>query len=148
MKRNPQYKKKKQKRFHILCKKIHRSKREEINVTNYAWLWIHSMFLLHETGTSDILQDTKTRSWPWNWLGYNFSCIYHVVTSARPCNNVGHLFWFTFLAQNETDDVIMYIHSAHKYRGNSFKLQDYKMRLKQIRLNWMNSMQVKQDPFH
>jgi hypothetical protein len=26
--------------------------------------------------------------------------------------------------------------------GNSFKLQNYKMRLKQIRLNWINSMQV------
>ena len=30
-----------------------------------------------------------------------------------------------------------------KHRGNSFKLQNYKMRLKQIRLNWMNFMQVK-----
>ena len=30
-----------------------------------------------------------------------------------------------------------------KHRGNSFKLQNYKMRLKQIRLNWINSMQVK-----
>ena len=68
--------------------------------------------------------------------------ISHVVTSARPCNKVGHLFWFTILAQHETDDVILYIHSVHKHRGNSFKLQNYKMRLKQIRLNWINSMQV------
>ena len=60
-----------------------------------------------------------------------------------PCNKVGHLFWFTILAQHETDDVILYIHSVHKHRGNSFKLQNCKMRLKQIRLNWINSMQVK-----
>jgi hypothetical protein len=68
---------------------------------------------------------------------------YRVVTSARSCNKVVHLFWFTILAQHETDDVILYIHSVHKHRGNSFKLQNYKMRLKQIRLNWINSMQVK-----
>jgi hypothetical protein len=51
------------------------------------------------------------------------------------------LFWFTILAQHETDDVILYIYSIHKHkhRGNSFKLQNYKMRLKQIRLNWINS---------
>ena len=64
--------------------------------------------------------------------------MYHVVTSARPCNEVGHLFWFTILAHHETDDVILYIHSIHKHRGNSFKLQNYKMRLKQIRLNWIS----------
>ena len=69
--------------------------------------------------------------------------IYPVVTSARPCNKVGHLFWFTNLTQHETDDVILYIYSVHKHRGNSFKLQDYKMRLKRIRWNWINSMQVK-----
>jgi hypothetical protein len=68
---------------------------------------------------------------------------YRVVTSARSCNKVGHLFWFTILAQHETDEVILYIHNVHKHRGNSFKLQNYKMRLKQIRLNWINSMQVK-----
>ena len=50
------------------------------------------------------------------------------------------MFWFTIL---ETDDVILYIHSVHQHRGNYFKLQNYKMRLKQIRLNWINSMQVK-----
>ena len=32
--------------------------------------------------------------------------------------------------------------------GNSFKLQNYKMRLKQIRLNWINSMQVKKILFY
>ena len=69
--------------------------------------------------------------------------IYRVVTSARPCNKVGHLFWFTILAQHEIDDVILYIHSIYQHRGNSFKLQNYKTRLKQIRLNWINSMQVK-----
>ena len=65
------------------------------------------------------------------------------MTSARPCNKVSHLFWFTILAQHETDDVILYIHNLHKHRGNSFKLQNYKMSLKQIRLNWINSMQVR-----
>jgi hypothetical protein len=65
------------------------------------------------------------------------------VTSAQSCNNVGHLFWFTILAQHETNDVIMYIHSVHKCRGNTFQRQNYKMRLKQRSLNWINSMQVK-----
>jgi hypothetical protein len=65
------------------------------------------------------------------------------VTSARSCNKVGHLFWFTILAQHETNDVILYIHSVHKHRGNSFQRQNYKMRLKQRSLNWINSMQVK-----
>jgi hypothetical protein len=41
-------------------------------------------------------------------------CLCTVMTSARPCNKVGHLFWFTILAQHETDDVILYIHSVHK----------------------------------
>jgi hypothetical protein len=36
---------------------------------------------------------------------------------------------------NVDNDVILYIHSVHKDRGNSFKLQNYNMRLKQIRLN-------------
>jgi hypothetical protein len=35
--------------------------------------------------------------------------LYPTVTSARSCNNVGHLFWFTILAQHETNDVILYI---------------------------------------
>ena len=65
------------------------------------------------------------------------------MTSARSCKNVGHLFWFTILAQHETNDVILYIHSVHKHRGNTFQRQNYKMRLKQMRLNWINSMQVK-----
>jgi hypothetical protein len=65
------------------------------------------------------------------------------VTSVRPCNKVGHLFWFTNLTQNETDDAILYIYHVYKHRGNSFKLQDYKMRLRRIRLNWINSMQVR-----
>jgi hypothetical protein len=42
--------------------------------------------------------------------------MYPTVTSARSCNNVGHLFWFTILAQHETNDVILYIHSVHKHR--------------------------------
>ena len=60
---------------------------------------------------------------------------YRVVTSARSCNKVGHLFWFTILAQHETNDVILYIQSVHKHRGNSFQRQNYKMRLKQRSLN-------------
>ena len=68
---------------------------------------------------------------------------FRVVKSARPCNKVGHLFWFTILAQHETDDVILFIHSVYKNRGNSLKLQNYKMRLKQIRLDLINSMQEK-----
>jgi hypothetical protein len=65
------------------------------------------------------------------------------VTSARSCNNVGHLFWFTIFVQHETNDVILYIHSVHKHRRNTFQRQNYKMRLKQRSLNWINSMQVK-----
>jgi hypothetical protein len=68
---------------------------------------------------------------------------YRVVTSARSCNKVCHLFWFTILAQHETNDVILYIHRVQKHRGNSFQRQNYKMRLKQRSLNWINSMQVK-----
>ena len=69
--------------------------------------------------------------------------LYPTVTSARSCNNVGHLFWFTILAQHETNDVIMYIHSVHKHRGNTFQRQNYKMKLKQRSLNWIDSMQLK-----
>ena len=69
---------------------------------------------------------------------------YPTVISARSCNNVGHLYWFTILAQHETNDVILYIHSVHSvHRGNTFQRQNYKMRLKQRSLNWINSMQVK-----
>ena len=52
---------------------------------------------------------------------------YHDVTSARSCNKVGHLFWFTILAQHETNDVILYMHSVHKLVmgiGNIFKIDD------------------------
>jgi hypothetical protein len=69
--------------------------------------------------------------------------LYRVVTSTRSCNKVSHLFWFTILTQHETNDVILYIHSVHKHRGNSFQHQNYKMRLKRRSLNWINSMQVK-----
>ena len=70
-------------------------------------------------------------------------CSYRVVTSARSCNKVRHLFWFTILVQHETNDIILYIHSVHEHRGNSFQRQHYKMRSKQRSLNWINSMQVK-----
>ena len=68
---------------------------------------------------------------------------YRDVTSARSCNKVGHLFWFTMHAQHETNDVILYMHSVHRHRGNYFQRQNCKMRLKQRSLNWINSMQVK-----
>ena len=70
-------------------------------------------------------------------------CISYIVTSARSCNKVGHLYWFIILAQHETNDAILYIHSVHKHRRNSFQRQNYKMRLKQRSLNWINSMQIK-----
>ena len=69
------------------------------------------------------------------WININ----YHDVTSARSCNKVGHLFWFTILAQHETDDVILYIHSVHKHRGN-VKITRWD---ENRSLNWINSMQVK-----
>jgi hypothetical protein len=59
--------------------------------------------------------------------------IYPTMTSARSCNKVKH----------ETNDVILYIHSVHKHWWNTFQRQNYKMRLKQRSLNWINSMQVK-----
>ena len=74
---------------------------------------------------------------------YSFNLTYPTVTSARSCNKADHLFWFTILAQHETNDVILYIHSVHKHWGNTFQRQNYKMRLKQRSLNWINSMQVK-----
>jgi hypothetical protein len=59
------------------------------------------------------------------------------------CNKVGHLFWFTILAQHEASDVILYIYNVYRRQSSFLKLEDYKMRLKQVRLNWTNSMQVK-----
>jgi hypothetical protein len=54
-----------------------------------------------------------------------------IIIREKRCNNVGHLFWFTILAQHDINDVILYIHSVHKHRGNTFQCQNYKMRLKQ-----------------
>ena len=65
-----------------------------------------------------ILRGTLSSSHWYTWR----DLYYRDVTSARPYNKVGHLFWFTILALHETDDVILYIHSVHKHRGNSFKL--------------------------
>ena len=81
-------------------------------------------------------------------LWYFFSAnMYPNVTSARSCNKVGHLFWFTILAQCETNDIILFIHSVHKHRGNSFQCQNYKMRLKQkFELNKFHAS--KKDPFY
>ena len=67
------------------------------------------------------------------------------MTSARSCNKVGHLFLFTILAQHETNDVIMYIHSVHKHRGDFFQRQNYKKREK-FELNKFHAS--KKDPFY
>ena len=100
----------------------------------------HYMHILCKCILNDINIDVGLTSWPRDLFEY---WLYHDVTSARSCNKVGHLFWFTILAQHETNDVILYIHSVHKHRGNSFQRQNYKIRLKQRSLNWINSMQVK-----
>ena len=92
--------------------------------------------------TSPCTNFQPNSSWASSWNYRKFD-IYCVMTSARSCNKVGHLFWFTILAQHETNDVIPYIHRVHKHRGNSFQRHNYKMRLKQRSLNWINSMQVK-----
>ena len=89
-----------------------------------------------------IIQTKQKRFFPFLAFFVNRYDIICTVTSARSCNNVGHLFWFTILAQHETNGVILYIHSVHKHRGNTFQRQHYKMRLKQRSLNWVNSMQV------
>jgi hypothetical protein len=66
---------------------------------------------------------------------YNAICLAYIPETS--CNKVDHLLWFTILAQHETNDVILYIYSVHKHRGNSFQRQNYKMRLKQRNLNWI-----------
>jgi hypothetical protein len=53
-----------------------------------------------------------------------FLRIYRVVTSARSCNQI-----------------ILYIYNVYIRRSGFLKLEDYKMRSKQFRLNWTNSMQ-------
>jgi hypothetical protein len=45
---------------------------------------------------------------------------------------VDHLLWFTILAQQETNDVILYINSVHKHWGNTFQRQNYKSGKKDI----------------
>ena len=61
---------------------------------------------------------------------------YPTVTSAQSCNNVeSFVLIYNSQAQHETNDVILYIHSVHKHRGNTFQRQNYKMRLKQRSLN-------------
>jgi hypothetical protein len=73
--------------------------------------------------------------------------LYPTVTSARSCNNVGHLFRFTILAQHETNDVIMYIHSVHKQREyfSTSKLQD-EIKTEKFELNKFHAS--KKDPFY
>jgi hypothetical protein len=74
--------------------------------------------------------------------------VYRVVTSARSCNKVGHLFWFTILAQHETKDVILYIHSVHEHKREIFstsKLQD-EIKTEKFELNKFHAS--KKDPFY
>ena len=73
--------------------------------------------------------------------------MYRVVTSARSCNKAGHLFLFTILAQHETNDVILYIHSVHKHREffSTSKLQD-EIKTKKFELNKFHAS--KKDPFY
>jgi hypothetical protein len=109
-------------------------------------------FKITRSGTTTQFTSARCRCTSVNFRTLNLftsleKLIYRVVTSARSCNKVGHLFGFTILAQHETNDVILYIHRVHKHRGNSFQRQNYKMRLKQrlkqTSLDWINSMQVK-----
>jgi hypothetical protein len=114
---------------------------------SYCWNWWPSLFKhsFHDYNETwklkNITIDTKSVTLKHYTEEYNNK--HRDVTSARSCNKVGHLFWFTILVQHETNDVILYIHSVHKHWGNSFQRQNYKMRLKQRSLNWINSMQVK-----
>jgi hypothetical protein len=62
----------------------------------------------------------------------------HGIYSIQSYLLVGHLFWFIILAQHETDEVILYIHSVHKHRGNSFKLQNYKTRYINLLITYFN----------
>ena len=99
-----------------------------------------------------IIKSCNVSPWSWMYSVYliNFKVyhdkeeciIYRVVTSARPCNKVGHLFWFTILAQHETNDVILYIHSVHTQKEffSTSKLQN-EIITEKFELN--NSMQVK-----
>ena len=69
------------------------------------------------------------------------------MTSARSCNKVGHLFWFTILAQHEINDVFLYIHSVHKHREffSTSKLQD-EIKAEKFELNKFHAS--KKNPFY
>ena len=71
--------------------------------------------------------------------------LYRDVASARSCNKVGHLFWFKILAQHETNDIILYIHSVHKHKRNSFQRQD-EIKTENFELNKFNASE--KDPFY
>ena len=55
------------------------------------------------------------------FLFFILCILYRVVTSAWSCNKVGHLFWFTILAQHEANDVILYIYNVYKTPKQVFK---------------------------
>jgi hypothetical protein len=115
------------------------------NVTKY-WMFGGYNFIYYEVIASQTSTNCNRLTWR-DVVNVKYFChiMYPTVTSARSCNKVDHLFWFTILAQHETNDVILYIHiySVHKHWGNTFQRQNYKMRLKQRSLNLINSMQVK-----
>ena len=78
----------------------------------------------------------------WKLSYHNLLVIYPVVTSARSCNKVGHLFWFTILAQHETNEsfciFIAYINTEGILFNVKITRWDYNRSL-----NWKSSMQVK-----
>ena len=81
------------------------------------------------------------------WFSKKKNCfIYRVMT----CHAIRSVICFDLQFSRSTRQMTSFcIFIAYiKHRGNSFKLQNYKMRLKQIRLNWINPMQVKKDPFY
>ena len=89
------------------------------NATNLVLIWLRKQFSTHNP-----LQITKSlpksnlnalEIRPEKWV------IYRVVTSAQSCNKVGHLFWFTILAQHEVNDVILYIYNVYRRRSSFFK---------------------------
>jgi hypothetical protein len=134
----------------FLVMKNTRKKAEHTSVTSgdFRWLpvtWLTSLLVApHRSPTNANWAVPIYYSYKCQWVTSSYNCyiyiyiyIYPTVTSARSCNKVGHLFWFTILAQHETNDVTLYIHSVHKHRGNSFQRQNYKMRLKQRCLNWI-----------
>jgi hypothetical protein len=116
-------------------------------VDYFALLWIHRMTSL----VSCCARIVNQNKWPTLLhdradvtVGYIYFC--YKITFPRGINNSNYIFAIfppVSSKWHETNDVILCIHSVHKHRGNTFQRQNYKMRLKQRSLNWINSMRVK-----